>query len=415
MLYTHLVILLLFCLLEPEDPLTHPPFFGMPTRQFPEDVIQSLSRLIFACVLPGHTTLQLCDPESGDICDYQLVKYSPAQVSEEILPSSALNKISLSLAMLDDLVDGLQSAIRNNCDTADFDSVRPIGRTQTPAKTISTVAHLSDSLFTSDDLDTSRPLSELCRTMFYSDPSKGQCAISPLPPISPTPHRYSSTLWLNDESTPSDADPSTTSITGTIATIDEERDEVEDSWSTYESADAFLDCSPVSAMLEISSSALCGLAHLPSDSDIFAPDHGTSSSGNDRQSNFSARGSTGSASSSDSSFGSLRVNAFVSSFKHPSDFRIIHSPNPAATSTPMRTAMRRALAVMVMHRDSPQARPPAAQPRERSRDASSPLSRSELISLPPQKAAERIMATVKAREEERTRAWAAMEERSRQF
>ncbi|PIL36367.1 hypothetical protein GSI_00055 [Ganoderma sinense ZZ0214-1] len=79
------------------------------------------------------------------------------------------------------------------------------------------------------------------------------------------------------------------------------------------------------------------------------------------------------------------------------------SPYSPTTSTPVRDAMRRALAVMIMHRGN------SPQPRRgrRGTRSTSPLSRAELVGLPAGEAAARIVAAVKAREQDRTRAWAA--------
>ena len=43
-----------------------------------EDFIRALSRIIFACIPPGQSTIKLSDPVTGSLDDYKLIKLSPA-------------------------------------------------------------------------------------------------------------------------------------------------------------------------------------------------------------------------------------------------------------------------------------------------------------------------------------------------
>ncbi|KAH9936809.1 uncharacterized protein BXZ73DRAFT_76619 [Epithele typhae] len=81
-----------------------------------EDVLRTLSRLVFACVPPGKSTLKLVDPVSGSLDEYMLLKMpgpSKHSVSGSRVGSSpAALPSMLSRAYLDDVLDALKDAVR---------------------------------------------------------------------------------------------------------------------------------------------------------------------------------------------------------------------------------------------------------------------------------------------------------------
>ncbi|PIL36366.1 hypothetical protein GSI_00054 [Ganoderma sinense ZZ0214-1] len=188
----------------------------MSSTALPEDVIRSLSRFLFACIPPGQAVVQLFDPNHGDL---YLVKGSddgehPFPQSPSGTMLSDLGLRSPPQALLTELADSLRFAIQDD-------------RRHSTVGTLSTVTDMSEMSFAD-------PGSDLrSRALFYSvqDTDTAQDTFSPLPPVSPTPHRSGSPLRLHGDSEspspshPSDGDASSSSIEGTAGSDYSPRDE----------------------------------------------------------------------------------------------------------------------------------------------------------------------------------------------
>ena len=72
--------------------------------QLSEDAVRKLSQIIFACVLPGKSTLKLFDPTTGKLEDYQLSKLSADSGSGQSETEADFNNVleSLKVAVLED-------------------------------------------------------------------------------------------------------------------------------------------------------------------------------------------------------------------------------------------------------------------------------------------------------------------------
>ncbi|KAM5537766.1 hypothetical protein V8D89_008534 [Ganoderma adspersum] len=394
----------------------------MSSTLLPEDVIRSLSRFLFACIPPGQAVVQLFDPNHGDL---YLVKGSDDSESPQSPPSNMFSELGLRSppeALLTELVESLRFAIQD-------DRRHSTATPSAVGTTLSTLTtDMSEMSFADPGpIDSSGALSDLRgHALFFGVEGTAEGTFSPLPPVSPTPHRSGSPLRLHGDSHPSDGDASSSSIEGTAGSIYSQPDDGQEvpyvtcasiPPGSFTSEGSPILCVGVGAGDRSASSPspsplkLFGLSSLPTGFSSPADVHGTPS--------LSFR-PTGNHLNIDS-LRSLSASRLAADFSHigfgvsPSpigkattstaDFRAAYSPT---TSTPVRDAMRRALAVMIMHRgNSPQLHARSTRRDVRSPSPLSPLSRAELVSLPTGEAAARIVAAVKAREQERTRAWAA--------
>ncbi|KAI1792634.1 hypothetical protein LXA43DRAFT_943998 [Ganoderma leucocontextum] len=387
----------------------------MSSTPLPENVIRSLGRFLFACIPPGQAVVQLFDPDHGDL---YLVKGSDDSEPHCTpgSPDDMLSELGLRSppqALLAELVNSLKFAMQNDHGHSMAIPDRPASPSPLTVG-ISTLTDLSEMSFADPGtLDTSGALSDLRGgALFYGVESEVQGAFSPLPPVSPTPHRSGSTLRLHGSSHPSDGDASNSSAEGTVGSVYSQPDDGgEEPYVTCASIQPSFNSEGSAILGERSSSSplkLFGLSSLPTGlspssqgTPFFRTGDGLSGLSASRVtadfSNFSPSPRSPSALKAPFTGASPSVR--------PDEFRAAYSPT---TSTPVRDAMRRALAVMIMHRNSPQARSPRGRSSVRREvPATSPLSRSELVSLPAGEAAARIVAAVKSREQERTRAWAA--------
>ena len=410
----------------------------MPSTPLPENVIRSLSRFLFACIPPGQAVVQLFDPVHGDL---YLVKGSDDSElhSTNSSPDDALSDLGLrspSRDLLNELAESLALAMKSDQVHIMAIPDEPPSPSPLTVGTLSTLTDLSDMSFADPgSIDVPGLLSDLRgNTLFFGAEDDTQGAFSPPPPVSPTPHRSGSTLRLQGDSHPSDGDASNSSAEGTAGSAYSQPDDGAEvpyvTCASIQPSSFTSEGSPVLGGLSSSPLKLFGLSSLPT---RFSPS--SSQSRGPGTPSFRTSGGTGlsplSASHVTADFLTISPPpAGAGAAAHPSsnlkaspavirpdDFRAAYSPT---TSTPVRDAMRRALAVMIMHRNSPQARS-RSRPRGRSvmqvqrnegatvaaPRSKSPLSRSELVRLPAGEAAARIVAAVKTREQERTRAWAA--------
>ncbi len=386
---------------------------SMPSTPLPENVVRSLSRFLFACIPPGQAVVQLFDPNHGDL---YLIKGSDdsEHPSSQSSPGNLLSELGLRSpphALLNELVESLRFAIQDDRRHSTATPDGPASPSPIAVCTLSTLTDLSEMSFADPGtLDTSGPLSDLRgNALFYSVEGEAQGVFSPLPPVSPTPHRSGSPLRLHGDRHPSHSDASSSSVEGTAGSGYSQPHEGEEPYITCASIQPSFTSEGSPILGERSSSSplkLFGLSSLPTGLSPPPPQGTPSFRTSDLLSGLSASHITADFLTISPPPPGLASPSAKAPHVRPGDFRAACSPT---TSTPVRDAMRRALAVMIMHRNSPQARLPRGRSGRVGREArsTSPLSRSELVSVPAGEAAARIVAAVKAREQDRTRVWAA--------
>ncbi|KAI0717602.1 hypothetical protein C8T65DRAFT_112878 [Cerioporus squamosus] len=211
------------CLLPPMLQRLPSPMSTMSPAQIPEDLVRTLSRLVFACISPGTATLKLFDPTTGALGDYLLVKVMPEASPRSGRRPRQAKTHSPPLPILNDLVERLKTVVMQDLYSGTADkklspSLPPRLTRNIPHAQLSrtTAVALFDSSRSeaSDGSSSVGPLAQLKRAL-YCGGNHDARSTSSLLPSSPLASSTdgSSSLFADDH--PSDADNSSLTLDNT--------------------------------------------------------------------------------------------------------------------------------------------------------------------------------------------------------
>ncbi|RPD55121.1 hypothetical protein L226DRAFT_538985 [Lentinus tigrinus ALCF2SS1-7] len=191
----------------------------MSSTHLSEDLVRTLSRLVFACIAPGTATLKLFDPTTGTLGDYLLVKVMP-EASPRFgrqLPSTKTHPPPLPI--LNELVERLKTVVLEDV-SSDIANRKP--SPLLPPRIIRKIPHAQVSRTTAvalfdcsrseeSDVSSLGSLAQLKRVLFYGGTSEAPHSVSRLPtsPFSSSSGTSSSLLAANH---PSDTDNSSLAL-----------------------------------------------------------------------------------------------------------------------------------------------------------------------------------------------------------
>lgn len=187
----------------------------MSSTHLSEDVVRTLSRLVFACITPGTATLKLFDPATGALGDYLLVKVMPEPGPRFGRRPRQAKAHSPPLPILNDLVERLKAAASEDSSSDRADKKLPpllpprlMRRTPHAQLSRTTAVALFDSS-RSDESYASPfgPLAQLKRALSYGSNSDSQGSFRGLS-TSPLASSSGASSSLLADSHPSDADSS---------------------------------------------------------------------------------------------------------------------------------------------------------------------------------------------------------------
>ncbi|TFK83259.1 hypothetical protein K466DRAFT_665971 [Polyporus arcularius HHB13444] len=206
-----------FCLLprifqstsSPDSPAS------MSSAHLPEDLVWTLSRLVFACISPGTATLKLFDPNTGALEDYLLVKVMPESGPRFERRHRQAKTHSAPLPILNDLMERLKTVVIEELSSGGSDK-KPLSLL--PSRFTRKTPHTQLSRMTAVALfDTSRseesdvsssvgPLAQVKRALYYGGNRDAGSTTTLLSSPLASSTDGSSSLLADDH--PSDADNS---------------------------------------------------------------------------------------------------------------------------------------------------------------------------------------------------------------
>ncbi|RDX48550.1 hypothetical protein OH76DRAFT_661209 [Lentinus brumalis] len=188
---------------------------SMSSAHLSEDLVWTLSRLVFACISPGTATLKLFDPTTGALEDYLLVKVMPESGPRLGRRHRQAKTHSAPLPILNDLMERLKTVVIEELSSGGSDkkplSLLPPRLTRkTPHTQLSrttAVALFDTSRSEESDVSSSvGPLAQVKRALYYGGNRDAESTTTLLSSPLASSTDGSSSLLADDH--PSDADNS---------------------------------------------------------------------------------------------------------------------------------------------------------------------------------------------------------------